>query len=214
MAQIDPKYFFEEDQPEGEVLNYESRTTHYGGPYPSDFHAYNASKIAALRATEEFVRENKLGFDVVNIHPSFIIGKHELVQNAEEALLGTNGVVLGLVLGNKSEFPVVGASVHVDDVAFMHVKALDEGVEAGSYISNSEGEKGTVWQDAVGVVEREFANAVEEGVLKVDGVQGTRKLKVDARREERVMGFKFKSFEEQVRSVVEHYLELKGKELK
>lgn len=214
VAQIDPRYFLTEDQPADQALSYKSRTPLFTGPYPTDFHAYNASKIAALLATEEFVRENKLGFDVSNIHPSFIIGKNELVQSAEEALLGTNVKVLGLVLGNKSESPVVGASVHVNDVAYMHVKALDDKVGAGSYVANSGGEGGTIWQDAVGVIGREFKKAVEQGVLKDDGVQLTRRLRIDARRGEEVMGFTFKGYEEQVRSVVGHYLELKGKEVK
>jgi hypothetical protein len=66
----------------------------------------------------------------------------------------------------------------------------------------------------VGVIGREFKKAVEQGVLKDDGVQLTRRLRIDARRGEEVMGFTFKGYEEQVRSVVGHYLELKGKEVK
>jgi hypothetical protein len=37
-------------------------------------------------------------------------------------------------------------------------------------------------------------------------------LRVDARKTEEVMGFKFLSYEEQVKSVVAHYIELKGEE--
>lgn len=214
VAQIDPRFMFEEAAPSDHILTYTSRTPILKPPYPSDFHAYNASKIAALLATEKFVEENELGFDVVNIHPSFIIGKHELVRDMEEALLGTNGIVLGLVLGNRAGYEMVGTTVHVDDVAWMHVKALDPGVEKGNYIANSGGEEGTVWEDAKGVVEREFKEAVEEGVLKLDGVQATRRMRVDTKRSEEVMGFRFKGYDEQVRSVVGHYLELKGKEVK
>jgi hypothetical protein len=41
-------------------------------------------------------------------------------------------------------------------------------------------------------------------------VQPTRKVRLNARRTEEVMNFKSLSFEEQIRSVVKHFIELKG----
>ncbi|TVY81226.1 NAD-dependent epimerase/dehydratase [Lachnellula suecica] len=210
VAQIDPKYFFEVDRPENEVLDHTSRTSLSAGPYPTDFHAYNASKIAALAATETFVKTHDLSFDVTNIHPSFVTGKNELVTDVSDFTLGTNVTIMGSILGNKSDSPLVGASVHVNDVAYMHVKALSPEIPAGSYVGNSEGEKGTVWQDATRFAAKHFPQAVQAKVVPNDGTQPTRRLRIDVTREERVMGFVFMSFEEQVKSVVEHYLELKG----
>jgi nucleoside-diphosphate-sugar epimerase len=210
VAMVPGEYMFEKDAPDGLVVNHESRLPSPSGPYPSDFHAYNASKIAALNATEAFVRDLKPNFDVVNIHPSFVIGKNELVKDAKDITLGTNAVAIGPVLGAKSESPVVGSSVHVDDVAFMHVKGLDPKVPAGSYIANSDDYAGTVWQNATGIVAEHFPRAVEKGIFPNNGLQPTRKLRADARKTEEVMGFKFLSFEEQVKSVIGHLLELKG----
>ena len=81
---------------------------------------------------------------------------------------------------------------------------------SGNYVANSEGEAGMGWQDLTRIVEESFHEQVVAGILPNDGIQETRVLKVDARRTEQVVGFRYKSFEEQVRSVVEHYLELKG----
>lgn len=207
---IPSEYMFDIETPEGKVFDHNSQTTLDPGPYPSDFHAYNASKVSALDATKAFVRDNKPEFDITNIHPAFVIGKNELVTDVKDITIGTNGPAMALVLGNKSTSPVVGATVHLDDIAFMHVKALDPKILAGSYVGNSEGYAGTVWQNATRIVAENFPKAVAKGIFPNDGTQPTRRLRVDARRTEEVMGFKFLSFEEQVKSVVSHYLELRG----
>ena len=209
-AMLPTRYMFETDAPDGFVVNHDSRLPPPSGPYPSDFHAYNASKTAALLASEAFVRDRKPHFDVTNIHPSFVIGKNELVRDAKDITVGSNGVAIGPVLGKKSDAPIVGSSVHVNDIAFMHVKALDPSVPAGSYIGNSDDYAGTVWQNATGIVAEHFPNAVAHGILPNNGTQPTRKCRINARKTEEVMGFKFLSFEEQVTSVVKHFLELKG----
>jgi nucleoside-diphosphate-sugar epimerase len=40
------EYISEKDAPDGVVIGHESRLPSLSGPYPSDFHAYNASKVA------------------------------------------------------------------------------------------------------------------------------------------------------------------------
>lgn len=179
------------------------------GPYASDFHAYNASKVTALLATDAYVRDQKPTFDVTNIHPSFVIGKNELVEDAKEVAIGSNAVAIGPVLGAKSDTPIAGCSVHIDDVAFMHVKALDPRIPPGSYIGNSDDYAGTVWQNATGIAAEHFPKAVAKGIIPKNGVQPTRKVRLNARRAEEVMNYKFLSFEEQVSSVVKHFIELK-----
>lgn len=210
VAIVPAKYMFETDVPEGLVFDHKSRLPSPSGPYPSDFHAYNAGKIAALQATEAFVRDQKPTFEVTNIHPGFVIGKNELVKDAKDITVGTNVVAMAPVLGAKSETPIVGSSVHVDDVAYMHVKALDPTVPAGSYIGHSDDYAGTVWQNATAITAEHFPKAVAKGILPNNGVQPTRKLRVNARTTEEVMQMKFLSYEEQVKSVVRHFLELKG----
>ncbi|KAJ5137481.1 putative oxidoreductase [Penicillium atrosanguineum] len=210
VAMVPAKYMFETNTPDGFVVDHNSRLPPPSGPYPSDFHAYNASKTAALLATEAFVRDRNPHFDVTNIHPSFVIGKNELVRDAKDITVGTNAVAIGPVLGNKSDTPITGSSVHVDDIAFMHVKALDPSVPAGSYIGNSDDYAGNVWQNATSIAAEHFPNAVARGILPNNGTQPTRKTRVNARKTEEIMGFKFLSFEEQVTSVVKHFLELKG----
>ncbi|KAK9481729.1 reductase [Lipomyces starkeyi] len=180
----------------------------YEGPYPTEFHAYSASKIAALKVSEDFMAKNKPDFDLVNICPSMVIGRDELVTDPRQITSGTNAAVMGMVLGNKTEYPYVGASVHLEDIAFMYVKALDQKVPAGTYIGNSEGATGTVWQDATSIVASAYPKALKKCTVPNDGVHSTRTMQLQVSKSEKVFGLKFRSYEEQVRSVVSHYFEL------
>jgi hypothetical protein len=67
---------------------------------------YLDSKVRALAAIHEFVAEKKPQFDIINIMPSFIIGKSELVTDTTDFFNGTNKVVLSPVLGIKAHVPV------------------------------------------------------------------------------------------------------------
>jgi nucleoside-diphosphate-sugar epimerase len=209
VALIHRKYFFDQDTELGSVWDSKSRTPVDQGPFPSDFHAYNASKVGALEATDKFMADNKTTFDLVHIDPAFVIGRNELINDPKEIHIGTNGPLAGHVIyGNRVDYLLAGATVHVDDIALMHLKALDVAIPAGHYVGNSEGYAGTVWDNAARIVAEHFPDAVSKGVLKIDGKQGTRRMRIDASETENVMGFKFKSFEEQVKSVVQHYLDL------
>lgn len=209
VALIHRKYFFDQDTELGSVWNFKSRTPVDYGPFPTDFHAYNASKVSALEATDAFMRDNKTTFDLVHIDPAFVVGKNELITDPKAIHIGTNGPVAGHVIyGNRVDYLLAGATVHVDDVALMHFKALDNAIPAGHYIANSEGYGGTVWDNAARIVAEHFPDAVSKGILKIDGKQGTRRMRIDASETEKVMEFKFKSFDEQVKSVVQHYLDL------
>ena len=116
------------------------------GPYQVEFEAYAASKVIALNKTEEFVRTEKPSFDVINLMPSFVVGRNELVTDAKDIAVGSNKTAIGPVLGIKAPFVKTPTSVHLDDVARAHVLALDPKVPGNqSFILNSEGLEGTRW---------------------------------------------------------------------
>lgn len=185
-----------------------------GGPYNHMFEAYAAGKVRALAATKGFLAEKKPAWDVVNIMPSFVIGENELVTDPALLCDGTNAAMLAQVLGKDSGWGAVpSTSVLVDDVAMLHVVALDAERIPGnqSFLAVSEGERwGTTWEDAVEIVNRNFPEAVRKGVLPNNGKAVTKRTKVDSRRTEEVFGFKFASYEEQVKSVVRQYLSMLG----
>lgn len=69
-----------------------------------------------------------------------------------------------------------------------------------------------VWQDVTDIMSREFKEATDDGLVPNDGIKGTLPVKIDASKTEKELGFEFLEFEEQVKSVVGHYLELKKRD--
>ncbi|KAL1979569.1 hypothetical protein VTN96DRAFT_5556 [Rasamsonia emersonii] len=183
------------------------------GPHNTAMEAYAASKIRALAATEQFVQDHgpKLTFDVVNIHPSFVIGKNELVTDPKDILRGSNVWAFAQVLGQSLPAPVIGHTVHLDDVAEIHVRALMldlQGKKVQSLVATSGGVDGTELSDAIAIVNRHFLEEVKSGVLPNNGTVQTLRRKIDASMTEKRLGMKFRSYEDQILSVTEHYLEL------
>ena len=182
------------------------------GPYSHVFEAYAASKVRALVATKDFVAEKQPEWDVINIMPSFVIGDNELVTDPKLITDGTVGAAFAQVLGGDSGWGAVpSTSVHVDDVARLHVEALNTNIEGNqSFLAVSDGERGTRWEEAIDIVKRNFPKAVASGILPNNGKAATKRTKVDCTRTEKVFGFQFQSYEEQVKSVTKQYLELVG----
>lgn len=191
-----------------EVYNAESRIETDQGPYDNEFSAYSASKAAALNESEAWIKNNKPSFDLVNIHPSFVEGRNDLATSSKAAVSGTNAVVLGPVLGTKNPQPTPGTSVHVEDIARLHVEALKSSVPAGSYIGASEGLAGTQWEKTNEIVARNFPEAIKKGLIPNDGHFPSLVNHIDASKTEKVFGWKLQNFESQVKSVVGHYIEL------
>lgn len=194
-----------------QTFNEKSRTPDAYGPFGVEFAAYAASKVRALNATERLLDQHKPHFSVVHIHPGFVVGKNELITDAKYITSGTNGVMFAQVLGVKSPTSTPGTSVHLHDVAFLHVKGLDPAiVDRQSLLASSGGVNGTVWGDAIGIVKRRFPEAVKNGNLPNNGELPTVSARFDTTETERLTGIQFKSYEEQVVSVTQHYLELIG----
>jgi nucleoside-diphosphate-sugar epimerase len=182
------------------------------GPYSHYFEAYAASKVHALHATEYFVATNHPSFNVINVMPSFLIGKHELITDPKDITNGTNGAAMGPLLGNKNPYPNPSTTVHINDVAKIEVMALDPKIPGNqNFLVSSGGIEGTYWQDCVEIVKKQFPDAVAKSIFPLRGEQATKSTKVDSSRTEEVFGFKLQSCEDQVVSVAQHYLDILGK---
>ncbi len=178
------------------------------GPFPNFFAAYGASKVKAHHAGNDFIEKECPHFSVAYIFPSFVIGKNELARTTEAVSQGSNSLLTQLLLGGSDPFPLDGATVHVDDVAYTHVKSLDPSIEGNQkFICNSGGVEGSVWEDANDIVGRKFPDAVKEGILPLGGSQATSKIMFDTSRTEKLLGVEFKDWEEQVVSLVGWYIE-------
>ncbi|KAL8992223.1 MAG: hypothetical protein Q9169_007267 [Polycauliona sp. 2 TL-2023] len=172
--------------------------------------AYHTSKTRAYKATQDFLQAKKPHFTIINIMPSFAIGKHELLTTHEEITSrGTsNGITLAPIFGDGIPFPVPGVSVDIEDVAKVHVAALDPQIDGNQdFVVSAGGLAGIQWNDAKEIVKKRFPDAVDKGVFPLRGSTETRLMKVDGSKAERVFDFKYKDFEEQIVSVIGWYLE-------
>ncbi|KAK1995019.1 NAD dependent epimerase/dehydratase [Colletotrichum falcatum] len=175
-------------------------------PYESEFAAYAASKVAALVGAEAWIARERPSFEVVHLHPSFVIGRNDVATTTAEAMRGTNAVILATLLGKKWGCSFAGATVHVDDVARAHVRALSPSVPGDrSYVLSTRAR----WNDAKLIAKRAFPEAVERKLVCSSGSVGTVAIDFDASATEAVFGFRLRGFEDQVRSVVAHYVELR-----
>ncbi|KIV96956.1 hypothetical protein PV10_00766 [Exophiala mesophila] len=188
------------------VFNAEDRIPVAEGPYGFEFEAYSASKAAALNATEEFIKREQPGFDLISVIPGWIFGRDELVTDIKSLTVGsTNSVLAGLLVGGKNEMGYNGNSVLGEDAAKVHVLALDPKIQGNQAFITS---LGFEWESALDILKKHFPEAVADGRFKVDGKQPTVKINIDSSKTEETFNFKLAPYETQVKQVASQYLEL------
>jgi nucleoside-diphosphate-sugar epimerase len=176
-------------------------------PYRSRFEAYTAAKANTLNLTEEWVKSQKPAFDLVHMAPGHVFGPNELVTDPKELLqTGSNRIILVPVTG-KAYNTEPGVTVHLDDVAEAHVRALDLSIPGNRlYILSSGGVEGTKLDDCFEIVARNFPDHVGNMFLN-NGSLPWSIFRVDVSESARILGIDFIPYEQQVRDVVGYYLE-------
>ncbi|OAP63508.1 hypothetical protein AYL99_02735 [Fonsecaea erecta] len=178
------------------------------GPYPHDFAAYVASKKLAYNRTREFISKENPHFAVINIMPTFVIGKNELATTPEAVIAGSNALAFTPLLGRQNPNGMPAATCHIDDVAYVHIASLGPKVQGNQNFGVNYDVNGVKWDDAIDIVKRHFPEAVEKGVFPLGGSQTSLPMPFDASKTEEVFGIKFKNFEEQIVSLAGHYIEV------
>lgn len=187
-------------------INADTRVPNMDPPFPGMIPAYCAAKIAALNATDKFVKDNKPSFSVVNIFPGFVFGYDDKALEAKDMFNSTNGLLLPILLGNNFDDPRLGFAAHVHDVAKVHLLALKEEVSGNLGVTLP-----VTYDDAWEIAKKHFPKAVEDGTF-TKGSCPTVPVNWNASKTEELFGFKFKSYEDIVVDVAGQYLELLGKE--
>lgn len=171
--------------------------------------AYDTSKRLAREATEAFLATESPHFSVIQVMPSLTYGPMELATSPEEYFGSGNVTVLAPIVGVTFPIKVPNITCHLDDVAFVHVAALDPKVKGHqNFALNQYPEQETVLEDAKEIAKKWFPGAVQAGLLPCSAQLESFHCPIDARRTEEVFGFKFRGFEDMVRYAVEGYLDL------
>lgn len=179
------------------------------GPYHSEFAAYANSKIAALHAAEAWYDITRPAYDIVHIHPSFVLGRNDMATTPAECLKGTNATVLAMLLG-KCFGPFAGATVHVDDVARCHVMAAVDIKNVPGNTSYILSQKST-WNDAKGIVGQLFPKAMKSRLLIGNGNVDTVNIQIDSTLAQDTFHVRFRDFDDQIKSLVAQFLALRLK---
>ena len=146
--------------------------------------------------------------------PSYIVGRWELALTAAALASGSNGIALSSILGGLMPRPVSGITVHVADVARVHVEAMtnEQITTHEDFVLNADGTDGVVWTDTIKIAEKHFPKAVAKGILPLGGNTPTSRRRVDGSKTEKVFRMKMAPFEEQIVSVAGQYVELTEKQ--
>lgn len=161
----------------------------------------------------------------------YVIGRNVHANTTEQLFEGTNAVFLALLTGNSdpSTPPELGQAVHVDDVALLHVLALDQArVENSNGIENffvSESKHTAhpqrdenlltrvdiVWDDVTKIAAEKFPSAVASGRLPATGTKKSKPGIADSSKAEKLLGRKVKTIEDMVTDLTNQYLEVAGR---
>ena len=178
------------------------------GPYPDVFAAYGASKKLAYNRTRDFIAMEKPHFTIVNIMPTFVVGPNELATTTDAVRSGSNGIATGVLFGVKNPNGMPAGTCHVDDVAYAHIASLDRKLEGNQNLGVNCDVNGIKWDDAIDIVKKHFPKEVERGVFPLGGSQTSGPIPFDASKTEKVLGIKFKSFEQQIVDTAAYYAQV------
>lgn len=120
---------------------------------------------------------------------------------------------MGTALGTIIDGPKLTAQVLLDDVAKAHVLALDpkDAANSTNLVVAGNGGRGIPWDEMAAIVERQYPNEVKAGILKPTKGQQDWMTKFDVRESEKTLSYRFAGGDEMVKSVVDQYLQLRGK---
>ncbi|KAK7932442.1 hypothetical protein PG985_003154 [Apiospora marii] len=197
-------------------------------PFPNLLVAYCAAKTAALRSSLDWMRsqntaEKPLGFDLVNLAPSYVVGRHPLAKTTADLMATSNSMLLAPLRGQASDpqGPLcVGGAVHMDDLAAICLEALDRDGKAKTPTSgDSKGVSNfcisvdVVWDEARKLAAAKWPKHVESGLLPNQGVFPTKpRIFFASTKTEETFGMKLKGLEEMMDAIVPQYVELLQKE--
>ncbi|KAI5920421.1 hypothetical protein F4810DRAFT_713598 [Camillea tinctor] len=170
--------------------------------------AYRLGKGVVLRLLDEYAAESST--DVVIVFPGFVHGGHEGARTMAEFDVSTMFLMRSLVTGVRAPMGRVGGAIHIKDTAAVHVAALDEErvPRAGDGKPTSLGATiPVVYDDTWGIVQKHFPEAVAAGVF-TQGSEETWASGWDSTQTEKLLGMKFRSYEEMVVDFAKKYIEL------
>jgi nucleoside-diphosphate-sugar epimerase len=178
--------------------------------------AYRASKILASAAVRDFIAKEKPRFDVVEVLPAYVQGFNEPVTSAKELVdrPSSNCTMILFALGHKETTPRPVDFVHVEDVAEVHVDAMEaEHVTSGERFIASY-PRPFEWAEVEESIRKLFPEEVKNGILPLGGEITGFTIGLDVSKTVERFGIHFRGLDDMVQSLIGQYVDLVKKEKK
>lgn len=174
------------------------------------FEAYIFAKMAEIHNTDQFVDTQNPHFSVAHIIPGYVFGRNELLlgNTDTQAPKSSNGILIASITGHQVPNPVHEGFVHISDLSDLHLKVMEyTGQTPRAFGACNPCDHSATYD----YVAKAYPKAVAEGVF-TRGFIPTLPAPYDSSETEKVLGFKFRSFEEAVLDAAGQFLETIGKE--
>lgn len=169
--------------------------------FPSGFDGYGAkyqaSKILAHQFSKRFILERKPHFDIITLHPTFVLGP-SLVQRSASEITGVVMMFMNSLGMDKPMFP--STIVDVRDVAEATLATLDAKIERNGEELIISGEKVT-WGDVVSFIKEKYPQVP----LKLNP-PFDQPFEANSSKARRLLDLKWRSMEDIVGSVLDQQL--------
>jgi nucleoside-diphosphate-sugar epimerase len=162
---------------------------------------YQASKILAHQASNQFLQDQNPHFQVITLHPTFVLGP-SLVQKSAGDVNGVVGMFMQSLTSEKPVFP--STCVDVRDVADAMLATMDANIERNGEEFIISGVKFT-WEDVVTYVNKAYPQVTVNLRPPFE-----KPFDATASKAERILGAKWRSMEEIIGSVLDQQLALRG----
>lgn len=217
------------DEPSEEIFIGEKANEKIDPPYTSPMIAYCAAKVAAYWASVEWMEkavQEDVNFDLINLAPAYVFGRHPLATNLAGLMQTSNGVLLQRIVGGQppQQGPprpkALAGGVTLDDV----VKTVHQSLDlAGVKTPDSGPGKGLLnrfmasdrwaWNDYFAIIARKWPEEVKKGLLTDQGDWPSKgNVNWTSDKFHKTFGFKLGGPEDILDALVPQYLELAGKE--
>lgn len=168
----------------------------------------------------EATQSNAAGFDLINIAPTFVFGRHPLARSVADLFATSNGLLLRVVAGKAEDGPQpigLGGACAVGDVVTMCMKSLDLQAVPTPARGPSPGVENFCvgidirWNDIKTIVEDRWPGQTARGLLPNAGDYPAKpNVRMDCSKAERTFGIKLTGLAQMVEDVVPQYMELMG----
>ncbi|KAJ3508973.1 hypothetical protein NLJ89_g5463 [Agrocybe chaxingu] len=156
--------------------------------------AYVISKVLSAKLVEKFVEERKPHFTVASILLGTTIGRFELASESKELVSGSNIVPLApLLVAHQGPH-----HRHRPGTVRKIVPVYNTATNPDAF----------TWDDSIEIVKKHFPGVIESGAFPLGGTVPKRKCLVDSSEDEKVLGLKFKTYEEAVVDLITQFLTL------